>query len=167
DNDARNYNRLAWSDDGNGLAVLKGRDVEKMRERDNILIAFADVRASFGEAELAPTKLDPGAAAGFPKGWLVSDRAPLTWSEDKKRVFFGIHAQAAGPDTARRRSTDSIADVDVWRTQDERIQSVQIVRAEADRSFTYREAFDLTAGKYVALADSTMRDLELAPDGRW
>src|SRR5688572_32687872 len=35
DNDARNYNRLAWSEDGTALAVLKGREVERMRERDN------------------------------------------------------------------------------------------------------------------------------------
>src|SRR5207237_4759180 len=57
DNDARNYNRLAWSDDGNGLAVLKGREVEKMRERGNVLIAVAGVRGSVGDAELAPAEL--------------------------------------------------------------------------------------------------------------
>ena len=27
--------------------------------------------------------------AGFPKGWVVSDRAALDWSDDGKRVFFG------------------------------------------------------------------------------
>ena len=37
------YNRLTWSDDGTALAVLKGADVEKMRERDNVLLAFANV----------------------------------------------------------------------------------------------------------------------------
>ena len=33
DNDAKNYNRLAWNDDGTALAVLKGTEVEKMREK--------------------------------------------------------------------------------------------------------------------------------------
>jgi dipeptidyl aminopeptidase/acylaminoacyl peptidase len=167
DNDARRYARLAWSDDGNGLAVLKGKEVEKMRERDNILLAYTHLRASFDDPELAAATLDPATAAGFPKGFVVSERAPLSWSEDGRRVFLGIIPQTAAPDTARRRSTDSIPDVDVWRTQDERIQSVQMIRAEADRNFTFRQAFDVTAARFVPLADSTMRDLELSPDGRW
>ena len=44
DNDARNYNRLTWNDDGTAVAVLKGSDVEKMREKDNVLLAFTDVQ---------------------------------------------------------------------------------------------------------------------------
>ncbi|MEO8620990.1 MAG: prolyl oligopeptidase family serine peptidase, partial [bacterium] len=100
--------------------------------------------------------------------WVVSDRAPITWSDDNKRVFFGVMPQKAAQDTStRRRSADSVADVDVWRTSDERIQSVQMIRADADRNFTYREAFDIGAAKYITLADSTMRELEVAEDGRW
>jgi dipeptidyl aminopeptidase/acylaminoacyl peptidase len=167
DNDARTYNRLAWSDDGNGIAALKGKEVERMRERDNVMMVFTNVRGALSDPEIGPTVLDPATAPGFPKGWVVSDRAPLTWSEDGRRVFLGIKAQVAAPDTARRRSTDSIADVDVWRTQDERIQSVQMVRAEADRNFTYRQAFEVGSARFVTLTDSTMRDLEVSVDGRW
>ncbi|MEO7999080.1 MAG: hypothetical protein ABI852_16625, partial [Gemmatimonadaceae bacterium] len=167
DNDSRNYNRLTWTEDGTGIAVLKGKDVDKMRERDNSLIAFGNVRSAFGNAELAPARFDGTAAQGMPKGFVISDKATLTWSSDNKRVFLGIIQQSAAQDTARRRSADSVPDVDVWRTQDERIQSVQITRADADRNFTYREAFDVGASKYIPLTDSTMRDLELAPEGKW
>ena len=168
DNDARNYNRMTWSEDGTALAVLKGREVERMRERDNTLLVFQDVRAALDDAaEHVPATLDPRAAANFPRGWVISDRAALSWSDDNRRVFLGIIRQTPAPDTARRRSTDSIADVDVWRTQDERIQSVQMIRADADRNFTFRQAFDATAGKYIPLTDSTMRDIDIAQDGRW
>jgi len=167
DNDARVYNRLSWSDDGKGVAVLKGREADKMREKDNLLIVFADAKASTADGELVPAKLDPATTAGFPRGWVVSDRAALSWSEDKKRVFFGVMSQSAAPDTSRRRSTDSIADVDVWRTSDQRIQSQQMIRADADRNFTFRSAFDITTSKYITLADSSMRDLEISPDGKW
>ena len=168
DNDARNYNRMAWSEDGTALAVLKGREVERMRERDNDLIVFSDVRAALDDAaEHTPVKLDASAAAGFPRGYVISDRSPLAWSDDNKRVFLGIIAQTAAPDTARRRSTDSVADVDIWRTQDERIQSVQMIRAEADRNFTYRQAFDVGSARFVKLTDSTMRDIDISQDGRW
>ena len=167
DNDAKNYNQLTWSEDGTALAVLKGLDVDKMRERDNALIAFPNVPAALGDAPPAPVMLDPSKAAGFPKGWVVSDRATLSWSDDKKRVFFGIKEQVAAPATGPRKSTDEAADVDVWNTRDERIQSVQMIRAEIDRNFTFRQAFDVFAGTFVKLADATLRDLDVAPDGRW
>ncbi len=168
DNDARNYNRLAWNDEGTALAVLKGTEVEKMRERDNILVAFPDVPAALkdGSPVPAPAILDPAKAAGFPKGWVASDRAGLAWSDDGKRVFFGIKEQVLSPDTTRK-STDEAADVDVWNTKDDRIQSLQMVRAEQDRNFTFRAAFDVAAGKFVKLADETMRELDVAEKGVW
>jgi dipeptidyl aminopeptidase/acylaminoacyl peptidase len=168
DSDAKNYNRLTWNDDGNAIAVLKGSDVEKMRERDNVLVAFPDITPSLkdGGAVPAPVVLDPSKADGFPKGWVVCDRATLSWSEDNARVFFGMKEQVPAPDTTRK-STDEAADVDVWNTADDRVQSLQMNRANQDRNFTFREAFDIPGKRFVKLADETMRDLEVAPDGRW
>jgi hypothetical protein len=168
DNDAKNYNRLAWNDEGTSLAVLKGAEVEKMRERDNVLIAFPDVAAVLKDGDRAPKPaiLDPAKAAGFPKGWVASDRAGLAWSDDGKRVFFGIKEQAPTPDTTRK-SADEAANVDVWNTNDDRVQSLQMVRAEQDRNFTFRAAFDVAAGTFIRLADETMRELDVAPDGVW
>ena len=97
----------------------------------------------------------------------MSERAPLSWSEDGRRVFLGIMPQTSAPDTARRRSTDSIADVDIWRTDDERIQSQQMIQAEQDRNFTFRQAFDVTESRYITLTDSAMREVEISLDGTW
>jgi dipeptidyl aminopeptidase/acylaminoacyl peptidase len=168
DNDAKNYNRPAWNDAGTALAVLKGTEVEKMRERDNVLIAFPDVPALLkdGSPAPAPALLDPAKAAGFPKGWVASDRADLAWSDDGKRVFFGTKEQVLAPDTTRK-STDETANVDVWNTNDDRVQSLQMVRAEQDRNFTFRAAFDVAAGTFIKLADETMRELETAEYGVW
>jgi dipeptidyl aminopeptidase/acylaminoacyl peptidase len=165
DNDAKTYNRLAWNDDGTAVAVLKGKEVPRMREKDNVLVVFPNVSAPTGVG--TPSALDASLTSGFPKGWVVSDRASLAWSDDNKRVFFGIMKQVAAPDTGRKRSTDSVPDVDVWRTQDERVQSLQMIRADEDRNFTYRQAFDVAGGKFIPLADTTMKELEVAPDGRW
>jgi len=168
DNDAKSYNRLAWNDEGTALAVLRGSDVEKMREKDNVLLAFPDVPAALkdGAAAPAPIVLEPAKAEGFPKGWVVSDRAALTWSEDNRRVFFGMKEQVAPPDT-NRRSTDEAPNVDVWNTEDDRVQSLQMNRANQERNFTFREAFDVAAKRFVKLADETMRDLDVGPDGKW
>ena len=167
DNDARSYSRLAWNDAGTAIAVLKGSEVPRMRERDNQLLVVTDVRAALTKPDVATAKLERTVAPGFPQGWVVSDRATLSWSEDNQRVMFGIIGQSPAADTGRRSSTDSTADVDVWRTQDERIQSVQMIRANADRNNTFREAFVVATGKYVSLSDSTMRELEVSLDGKW
>jgi dipeptidyl aminopeptidase/acylaminoacyl peptidase len=167
DADAKNYNRLTWNEDGNALAVLKGSDVEKMRERDNVLLAFPDLPSALKEgASVPPVVLDPAKADLFPKGWVVSDRATLAWSEDNKRVFFGIKDQVPTPDTTRR-STDEATNVDVWNTSDDRVQSLQMIRANQDQNFTFRQAFDVAANRFVRLTDETMRDLDIAPDGKW
>ena len=168
DNDAQIYNRLAWNEDGTAVAVLKGNEVEKMREKNNVLVTFPDVPAALKDGAGAPLAavLDPAKADGFPKGWVASDRAALSWSEDNKRVFFGIKEQVPAPDTTRK-STDEAADVDVWNTGDERVQSLQMVRVEQDRNFTFRQAFDISAKRFVKLADETMRELDVAPDGTW
>jgi len=143
DNDGRQYNRLAWNDAGTAVAVLKGNDVEKMREKDNLLVAVPDVTSALkdGAPVPVPIVLDPAKTEGFPKGWVVSDRAPLAWSDDSARVFFGMKEQVPAPDTTRR-STDEAPDVDVWNTADERVQSRQMIQANQDRNFTFRQAFD-------------------------
>jgi dipeptidyl aminopeptidase/acylaminoacyl peptidase len=164
DNDAKSYNRLTWNKDGTALAVLKGLEVEDMRERDNVLIAFPDVRRSLGGG--APVTLDPATAEGFPEGWVVSDRATVSWSADNARLFLGIKEQVEEPDTEEK-GTDEVANVDVWNTLDERIQSLQMRRATADRNFTFRQAFDVASGKFIKLADDTMRDLDVAKEGHW
>jgi dipeptidyl aminopeptidase/acylaminoacyl peptidase len=161
DNDAKVYNRLVWSEDGTALAVLRGADVEKKRERNNVLMAYQRVTGT------QPVIFDPAQAPGFPAGWVVSDRAPMTWSEDNKRVFFGIKEQVDAPDANARRNTDEVANVDIWNTADERLQSMQMIRADQDRNFTFRQAFDVSAAKWVKLADETMRELDIAKDGRW
>ncbi len=57
--------------------------------------------------------------------------------------------------------------MDVWNTADDRVQSLQMNRANQDRNFTFRAAFDISAPRFVKLADETMRDIDIAPDGRW
>jgi dipeptidyl aminopeptidase/acylaminoacyl peptidase len=167
ENDARVYNRLQWNDAGSALAVLKGTEVDRMRERDNRLVVYPNVRDAMGAtSSVRATTLD-AKGAGFPRGFVISDRAALDWSGDGRRVFFGMKEQVAAPDTARRKGTDEVADVDVWNTHDDRIQSVQMTRADADRNFTYRESFDIAPSKFVKLADSTMRDVTISQDGRW
>jgi len=166
DNDARIYSQLAWNDAGNGVAVLKGQAVPDMVEKDNTLLVVPDVKAALANPSLAPKTL-AASAPGVPEGWVISDRGSLRWSEDGARLFLGAKPQVPATDTVTVEASDSTSDVDVWRTADLYIQSVQMGRAQRDRSLTYQQAFDLGRNAYVALSDSTLRDLEISQDGRW
>ena len=44
ENDTLLYSRIEWSDDGERVAALKGHPVDEMRERENTLVAFGDIR---------------------------------------------------------------------------------------------------------------------------
>lgn len=164
--DALTYAQMAWNADGSGIAVLKGDDVEDMLHANNTLLVFPDVQAALRDPSVAPMTLDT-TAAGFPDGWVINDGASLTWSEDGRRIFLGAMPQLPASDTVTVEASDSTADVDIWGTADRYVQSVQFSMASRERNYAYRQAFDVRRGAFVALSDSTMRDLEVSPDGRW
>jgi len=167
DNDTLVYGSLEWSDDGDGIAALKGRPVDDKRERANTLVAFTNVRAAIDGGNTTPTTLD-ASAPGFPgAGFVISERAALSWSEDGSRVFFGVISQRPELDPKDAPSRDSVPNVDIWLSQDERIQSVQMIQAQRDLNFTFRHALDVASGRFIALTDSAIRQVEISPAGRW
>ena len=89
DNDARIYSHPTFTDDGNGIAVLKAKDLPKLREHAVILEAFPDIRAAFSSSPepASPVLLEPSKAVDLPGGFVLSDRAPLAWSDDNARLL--------------------------------------------------------------------------------
>ncbi len=85
DNDAKIYDRLTWNDDGTALAVLKGLDVDKMRERNNVLLAFPNVQAALGEAEPAPDRARSGESRGV-SGQLGRQRSRAARLERRRQA---------------------------------------------------------------------------------
>ena len=106
------YNRLTWSDDGTALAVLKGarrrQDARARQRADRVPQRPGGAQRRRGARRSRSIRRRP---AGFPKGWVVSDRAALEWSDDNKRVFFGI--KEAGARARRRRRARAPTS---WRT---------------------------------------------------
>ena len=61
-----------------------------------------------------------------------------------------------------------IADVDIWHVGDERIQSIQESRANADRNRTHTGAIHIEGGgelRFVQLADEKMETIQVSEDG--
>ncbi len=68
---------------------------------------------------------------------------------------------------------DFMADVDIWHIGDERLQSVQILRANRDRNQTYTSVVHLEGSgaaaraRFVQLTDETMEAIQVSDNGRY
>jgi len=159
DSGEADYAQLSWHKDGAAVAVLKGTKKEKMAQKDNILLAFKEISGAQPER----VEYDPAADAQFPKDMVLSEFGQLTWADDGSRVFCGIKEQEKEPE----RNTAPVANVDVWHWKDERVQSIQMVRATQDRRASYRSAFVLSGKRFVRLADEAMPNVSITEDGKW
>ena len=152
------YRQMSWSDDGTALAVLRGLKPEKKAHRQNVLVAFTGLNE-----EPMPVTFDPAKDATFPAAFVVSDLGTVRFTKDGSRVFFGIKPQ----EDEAPRSDEPQADMEVWHWKDADVQSIQKVRADQTRRFTYASVYNIGARKFIRLADDDMRTVTPTPDGRW
>ncbi len=157
DTSSERYAQLSWNEEGQGLAVLRGATEEGLVQRTNKLIAFVNR----GE-EIVLTDFDPAASADFPEGMVLSELRALDWSDDGSRIFVGIKEQE---EELAEQDEDDAANVDVWHWRDERVQSVQEVRANRDRQATYTSVIHLDDRSFVQLTDEAMPTIALSEDG--
>lgn len=153
------FDQLAWSDKGTNLAVLRGDKKTTNKQKDNTLLVFTGAAT----AQQKLTEYDPTKLNGFPSGMVVSEFTAPRFTRDASRIVFGIKDQETEP----ARSDDPQANVDIWHYKDPEPQSQQIVRLAQERRSTQSAEIVLGSGKFVRLADSSMRTVTTTPDGKW
>jgi dipeptidyl aminopeptidase/acylaminoacyl peptidase len=185
DNDKASYKSLSWSEKGEALAVLKGKDDKAYEDKLWSVLAFSGFLEPKGPRK---TVYDPAFDKAFPEGMTVSpDRTP-EWTESFDAVLFGIHEAKkkkdadkkegseakAGPDAAAAApsKTEDIADEDIpdlviWHGQDKRLQSEQQVEEQRDKSYSYLAEYRVDSKKFIRLADDDLRSIEPAPKQRF
>ena len=89
DSDEKDYAQMTWNEDGTSIAVLKGNEVEKKTQNENVLLAFTGI----GTKNRASVVFDPAKYDGFPEGFVVSDHGSVSWSRDGSKIFFGVKEQ--------------------------------------------------------------------------
>ncbi|MCU1261962.1 MAG: peptidase prolyl oligopeptidase active site domain protein, partial [Bryobacterales bacterium] len=103
--------------------------------------------------------------AGFHHGFIVNERANLTFSKDGTRLFFGAAPPALpAPATAIAEDKPSF---DLWNYKDDHVQPMQKVRATADRNRSFRAVYVIPERKLFQLADEEMSDLIPSDSGRY
>ncbi|MCC6929629.1 MAG: S9 family peptidase [Gemmatimonadaceae bacterium] len=186
DSEKQLYRRLAWSDSGFALSVLRGRPDSAASDTVYSVLGWSNASLP------APARTTYSAAAdssGFPLGMRISpDRAPR-WASDRSAIFFGIAARRAGPDSKTPRpdvrpvagtpgamqspagvggTDDDLPTLVIWHGKgDPRLQSQQQVEEQRDKTYSYLAEYRLAEKKFIRLADDELRDVALAPRERY
>jgi dienelactone hydrolase len=176
DSAAASYKSLTWTEKGDGLAALRGADDKGFEDKLYSVVAFKDL----GAGHPAKSIFDPKDAAGFPKGMTVSpNRAPM-WRQDLSAVMFGVHEvrvkkSAANPPTDPEGEApagpqrpvpleDDKPSLVIWHYKDSRLQTQQQVQENADKNFSFLASYTPSDGKFVRLADESVRQVNITPE---
>src|SRR5262249_5672095 len=103
----------------------------------------------------------------FRPGLVLSDRGPLTFSQDGSRLFLGV---APPPEPEKADDAAAAEDkvvVDLWHWKDDYVQPMQKARAEQERGHSFRAVFHLKERKFQQLADESLPEAQPSSDGRW
>ncbi len=156
------YARLTWDEAQTHLAFTSDRD-DAAAKQPKLKLYHWPRNSNDKAVEIVST-----ASAGFRSGFVISDNAPLSFSQDGSKLFLGV-APPSEPEKEANAADDSEdkVSVDLWHYQDDYIQPMQKVRATQERNRSYRAVVHLKEKKFVQLADETMNGLTPADKGQW
>jgi len=187
DTDTASYERLSWTEKGDGLTVLKGREDRAFQDKMYSIVGFT----GFGSGEPKKTVFDPAKDKAFPEGFAVAGTRAATWNEKMDAFVFGIREprkrdtpsggdgakppaegtedDAPAPRTGPGAGNDADEKVDLvlWHWKDPRLQSQQQVQENADRNFSYLSTYLVGPQKFVRLADEEVRTVTMAPKDKY
>lgn len=175
------YERISWTDKGDGLAVLKGVDTKAFRDKLYSVIGVSEPAT----ASARKVVFDPTADSTFPKDMTISPSRTPEWTDDLGTLIFGIHAvrenddddagaaaAALTPGTGPAAAADATSDDDkvdlvLWHYKDPRLQTEQEVQAAQDRAFSYASEYRVAEKRFIRLADESMRTVTVNLKSRW
>jgi dipeptidyl aminopeptidase/acylaminoacyl peptidase len=191
DNGKAAYKSLTWTEKGEALACLKGKEEKGFEDKFNSVIGFTGFVPAPGQpAPSGPQKFayDPKDDKSFPKGMTISPNRAPQWTEDLDALTFGIFepkkkeegargAAPGAPDAAAPAAPPAAApapepdedmpDLVLWHWQDKRLQSQQQVQASMDQNFSFLSEYRVKDKKFIRLADDDLRQVAPAPKQRF
>ncbi len=192
DSDQSIYKSLNWTEKGDGLAVLKGKEDKNYEDKLYSLVAF---RHFSSPAKIEKIVFDPEKEKDFPKDMTISpDRRPA-WSEDRQMLIFGLKslkkkeslpeeekkveksslektlpARETPVATSRRSEAideEDMPDLVIWHWLDPRLQSQQQVEERRDSTYSYLAIYRVKEKKFLRLADDNLREVQILPKSAW
>lgn len=145
--DDKDAPKAKWNTKGNALAVIKQHKVETLTHEKSSLLIAENIGIN--------TKLTEIKADAFPTGMVLSSDRNLTWTSNATSIIVGLKKQ----EVVHKMSKDTVANVEVWHWNDDRIQSVQKRQLNRDLRFTYAYAVHTNDKSIVALTNDDVKTL--------
>ncbi len=156
------YLKLAWDREQTQVAFVSDRDDAAAKVPAFKLYHWPRATA----AATAAKEIVSSATVGFPTGMTVSDKGVVAFSRDGKKLYVPAAPPGKAPRAADAGPTDDQKVVaDLWRWNDDQVQSIQKVRAVQERNRSYRGVLDLASNRYLQVGDETMRNVSASDDG--
>ncbi len=94
DTDTASYERLSWTEKGDGLTVLKGQEDRAYTDKIYSVVGFT----GFSGGEPKKSVFDPSKDKSFPQGLTISGNRAAVWTTDRRACL--RHPRAAQADDA-------------------------------------------------------------------
>lgn len=156
-----NYQRWAMDEEETRLAFVSDRD---SANADTPLFKLYGWDAGGEQARLL---VSHDQTDGFPEGLSVSDKSPVSLSDDGRTVLFGIkEIPEPEPDEEEEGDSEEKAKFDLWHWNDPYPQPQQLRLAQRYKNQTFESLYHLESGRFVQLADADLPDVRLSGNGR-
>ena len=131
--------QLTVSDDGEEVAFIA--DFSNEKETNYSLYLWA----GSGEAKVIVDNQN----SAIPENWEISENGQLSFSDNEQHLFFGTAPQKVPKDTTILE--EEIPVLDVWRWNEERLQTVQLHERSKDLKKSYLAVYNFNSQKTVQL----------------
>jgi dipeptidyl aminopeptidase/acylaminoacyl peptidase len=148
------YHQMAFSPTGNKFGFVVDTDTTKVQLRPNALYFWEK------EMDQAKKMVDNGTA---PQDYVVSGHGEVHFSEDEKRLFFGLAKPPIEKDTSLLE--EEIVNVEVWTYNEPQLYTVQEMQLKNDSIRSFKSSIDLSDQRIVPLASPEYPHIELGEKG--
>ena len=147
--------KMEFDNKGTQLAFLASSDTNDLKNYNLYLSITNNLRASL---------IVDSTTTGLLKDWTVSEHGRLYFSEDGTKLFFGTNK------IVRQEKEDSLlesekAQVDIWGTNDPRIQPQQLIEQNNDETKSFLAVYHISKSIMVQLATQEIPYVRLTAQG--
>jgi len=152
------YKHLTIYKDGSKVAATADYDTTKALVKDINLL--------FWEDGFVKTNLIAKSASSFlPKDWRISDDRALSFSEDGRKLYFGISAPLLIQDTSLL--DEEIVNVEIWHYQDPKLYTVQNNQKKNELKRSYAAVYNIKDKKFTNIGNQTFQNTRNGNEGNY
>lgn len=156
------YSSLSWSARSGLLAFVAGFEESETKVDSLSLMIWSQMGKELKEAVHTDET---------PDDWYIPTKNELQWTEDERRLFFGLRLEKYNKDEEdEKKYNDSNyydfntileeTELDIWHWNDNRIKPNQKKWWSQNEDKTYLSVYSLDSDKYIQLADLDMPDVQ-------